>query len=95
MWLKLVVKLELKLNDLRGKSLIIRLSEKHIGSLVISLCAKVEKDTVRICSILQIILYPQVHVSVKKHILRLFLDHIASLLTQTSHRRKNAQSGLY
>ena len=53
----------------------------HIGGLVSCLHAKVEKYSVRVCTILKIIFYPQVHVSVQEYVLRLFFDHIASLLT--------------
>ena len=43
--------------------------------------AEVEKHLIRFCPIFEVVLYPQVHIGVEKHVLRLLLHHIATLLS--------------
>ena len=63
--------------------------------LLLFFISKIEKNLVWVGPVLQIVLYPQIHIRVEEYVLGLFLHHIASLLAKATHCTKYADSWAY
>jgi len=57
---------------------------------IVGTFAKIEQDLIQYLIIFQLVLYPHLHIRVEEEVLRLLLDHVASLLPKSSHGPEHA-----